>query len=114
MNPCSVYTIKMAASVFGSVHWSSCYWHITWCDGMGGYWILISVTSCSHGRHFEQCMLYFWCVKTRGSALYFTPVKIYVSERLHDRMLPVLYGPALIRKMFSCYPGLYVLQIFPQ
>ncbi|GFU75089.1 hypothetical protein TNCV_4853801 [Trichonephila clavipes] len=32
MNPCSVYTIKMAASVFGNVHWSSCYWPIIWCD----------------------------------------------------------------------------------
>ncbi|GFW21555.1 hypothetical protein TNCV_4280721 [Trichonephila clavipes] len=30
---------------------------------------------------------------------------------MHDRMLPILYGPFLIRKMFGCCPGLHVHQI---
>ncbi|GFV91839.1 hypothetical protein TNCV_2975111 [Trichonephila clavipes] len=30
------------------------------------------------------------------------------SRIMHDRMLPVLYKPSLIRKMFGCCPSLHV------
>ncbi|GFU53964.1 hypothetical protein TNCV_3562341 [Trichonephila clavipes] len=66
MNPCSVYSIKMVTSVFGGIvvnarwqrHSSSSYWTITWRGGMGCYSIHISVISCSHRRHFEQCVTF--------------------------------------------------------
>ncbi|GFX75201.1 hypothetical protein TNCV_3171281 [Trichonephila clavipes] len=33
------------------------------------------------------------------------------SRIMHDHMLPVLYRPSLIRKMFGSYPDLHVHQI---
>ncbi|GFY16926.1 transposable element Tcb1 transposase [Trichonephila clavipes] len=33
---------------------------------------------------------------------------------MQDRMLPILYGPSLIRKMFHCCPGMHIHQIFHQ
>ncbi|GFX63272.1 hypothetical protein TNCV_3895971 [Trichonephila clavipes] len=38
------------------------------------YWIHVSVASCTHWWHFEQCTLHFWCVTTHNSTIYSSPV----------------------------------------
>ncbi|GFU37213.1 hypothetical protein TNCV_4272171 [Trichonephila clavipes] len=90
MNPGSVYSIKMVASLFSGIMVNA-YWQHEfvivilahhWSDGVRYYWIHVSVTSCFTLRHFEQCTLHFWCVTTRGSNFYSSPAKPYVLEGL--------------------------------
>ncbi|GFV00008.1 transposable element Tcb1 transposase [Trichonephila clavipes] len=37
-----------------------------------------------------------------------------LQRKMHDLMLPVLYGPSLTRKMFGCCPGLHIHHISRQ
>ncbi|GFV43728.1 hypothetical protein TNCV_1271011 [Trichonephila clavipes] len=67
------------------VHSSLLYCSITWRDGMGCYWIHVSLTSCSHSLHPEQCTVNFWSVPV---ALFFiralrNPTIQHDNARLH-------------------------------
>ncbi|GFX39796.1 hypothetical protein TNCV_2645591 [Trichonephila clavipes] len=100
MNPGSVYSIKMAASV-SSLHSSSSYSPITWCEvwGVNGYTSRPPLVRI-HGtlnrvRNISGVL--------RPVALPFIRVlQNPTFKKDNARMLPILYGPSLIRKIFDC------------
>ena len=56
--------------------------------------------------NFKQHSIHFCCVKACSSTFYSSPAKRYASAWImHKSVLPVLFGPSLIQKMFCCCPA---------
>ncbi|GFX02521.1 hypothetical protein TNCV_727751 [Trichonephila clavipes] len=111
MNLGSVYSIKMVAFVFGVIVVNT-YWQrtfaIVWRDVMGCYWIHVwSFLVCIDGT--LNSARYISGVFLPLALPLFEPCETLRFSRIMPyRMLSVLNGPSLIRKMYFCHPGLSV------
>ncbi|GFV16180.1 hypothetical protein TNCV_3379441 [Trichonephila clavipes] len=110
----SVYSIKIVASVFGGIvantHSSLSYWPILWCAiGYMSRSPLVRIDGTLNSARYISGVL-------QPVVLPFIRAlrNTTFQQLMHYRMVPVFIGLSLVWKMFSCCPGLHVLQISRQ